>query len=173
MYSAANKQKLVTRSSTECELVGMYDVLPQVMWTKHFLCAQGYPVKTRVNQDNTSTMLLAKNGRSSSTKRTKHIELRYFFIHEKVKNGEIEIEHCPTTEMRADFFSKPLQGKLFYKQRDHIMNIDPSSEYHSNNRSVLVSVADGTADESESQTDGAAGADGDVVEADIISKRSY
>ena len=42
--------------------------------------------------------------------------------------------------MRGDFFTKPLQGKLFYQLRDEIMGIDSSSEYHSSNRSVLVSV---------------------------------
>ena len=77
-YSSSSKQKLVTRSSTECELVGVYDRLPQVIWTAHFMEALGYPVKTRIYQDNTSTMLLEKNGRMSSTKRTKHIHLQYF-----------------------------------------------------------------------------------------------
>ena len=45
--------------------------------------------------------------------------------------------HCPTKEMLADYFTKPLQGLQFYKLRDQIMNIDPSSHYHSGHRSVL------------------------------------
>ena len=39
--------------------------------------------------------------------------------------------------MLADFFTKPVQGTLFRKLRDRIMNIDPSSPYHSDHRSVL------------------------------------
>ena len=39
--------------------------------------------------------------------------------------------------MIADFFTKPLQGKQFYKLHDQVMNIDPSSKYHSDHRSVL------------------------------------
>jgi hypothetical protein len=42
--------------------------------------------------------------------------------------------------MLADFFTKPLQGMQFQKLRDQMMNIDPSSAYHSSNlghRSVL------------------------------------
>jgi hypothetical protein len=42
--------------------------------------------------------------------------------------------------MVADYFTKPLQGALFYKLRDYIMNIDPSSEFHSGHRSVLGKV---------------------------------
>ena len=39
--------------------------------------------------------------------------------------------------MAADFFTKPTQGALFLRQRDMIMNIDPSSVYYSGHRSVL------------------------------------
>jgi hypothetical protein len=84
-----------------------------------------------------SSILLEKNGRSSSSKRTRHINIRYFSVKDYVDSGAIRIEHCPTKEMLADYFTKPLQGVLFYKLRDSIMNIDPSSEYHSGHRSVL------------------------------------
>jgi hypothetical protein len=84
-----------------------------------------------------SAILLEKNGRMSSTKRTKHINIRYFFVKDRVESREIRIEHCPTDQMLADFFTKPLQGNLFRQMRDKIMNIDPSSKYHSDHRSVL------------------------------------
>ena len=79
IYSNSLKQKLVARSSTEAELVGVHDILPQILWTRNFIMSQGYPVQQNVvYQDNMSAMLLENNGRKSSTKRTKHIELRYF-----------------------------------------------------------------------------------------------
>ena len=79
IYSNSLKQKLVARSSTEAELVGVHDILPQILWTRSYLMSQGCPVqKNVVYQDNMSVMLLENNGRKSSTKRTKHIELRYF-----------------------------------------------------------------------------------------------
>ena len=138
IYSTANGQKLVARSSTESELVAVYyDVLPQVVWTNHFLTAQGHVVNNIVYQDNKSSILLEKNGRASSSKRTRHINIRYFSVKDHVDRGTIRIEHCPTKEMIADYFTKPLQGVQFYKLRDHIMNIDPSSPYHSGHRSVL------------------------------------
>ena len=69
VFSGSWKQKLVTRSSTESEVVGIYDVLPQILWTKKFLEDQGVSIKETVqNQDNMSSMLLERNGRQSSTK---------------------------------------------------------------------------------------------------------
>jgi Reverse transcriptase (RNA-dependent DNA polymerase) len=139
IYSSASAQKLVARSSTEAELIGVYDLMPQIVWTRYFLKAQGLQiVDSIVYQDNLSAMLLAKNGRQSSTKRTRHINIRYFFVKDRVASGEVSIEHCPTKEMVADYFTKPLQGALFYKLRDYIMNIAPNSEYHSGHRSVLA-----------------------------------
>ena len=48
----------------------------------------------------------------------------FFFIKDRVSLKEILIEYCPTAEMVADFFTKPLQGKQFDKLRDQIMNLD-------------------------------------------------
>ena len=50
---------------------------------------------------------------------------------------QVTIEYCPTKDMVSDYFTKPLQGRLCYKLRDIIMNVDPSSEYYSGHRSVL------------------------------------
>ena len=74
--------------------------------------------ETFVYQDNMSLMLLEKNGRSSSSKRTRHMNIRFFFVKDQVASKEIRIEYCPTKEMVADFFTKPLQGSQFYKLRD-------------------------------------------------------
>jgi hypothetical protein len=138
IYSTSAKQKLVSRSSTESEVIGMHDVLPQVLWTNHFLQAQGFDIhKTVVFQDNMSSILMEKNGRNSSSKRTRHMNIRYFFVKDKIANRELEVDYCPTEKMIADFFTKPLQGKLFNLMRDEIMGVDLKSKYHSNQRSVL------------------------------------
>jgi hypothetical protein len=118
------KQKSNTRSSTECELVGVDDAMPQVMWTRHFIEAQGFGINDNIlAQDNLRTMLLEKEGKQSSSKRTKHIRARYFFIKDRVANNDISIRHCPTGEMLADHFTKPLQGSLFRKFRADIQGI--------------------------------------------------
>jgi hypothetical protein len=80
------KQKLNTRSSTETEIVGADNFMPAMCWTRYFMKAQGYGVKDNVLfQDNKSSILLKKNGKASSSKRTKHINILYFFITDCVK----------------------------------------------------------------------------------------
>ena len=122
--SGSTKQKLNTRSSTETELVGTHDGLPQVLWCRHFVEAQGYTIEHNIlHQDNQSTILMLRNGRASSTKRTKHIHARYFFIKDKIDKEEVEIQYCPTEQMWADVNTKPLQGKPYRVMRSHLMNV--------------------------------------------------
>ena len=93
--SFSRGQKLNVRSSTECKLVRIDDAIPQMMWGKHFIEAQGWTVEHNIlYQDNKSIILLVTNGRSSSSKRTKDINHRYFFIKEKVVCGNLEIRHA-------------------------------------------------------------------------------
>ena len=124
VYARSLKQKLNTKSSTEGEVVGADDVLPQVIWTNYFLKSQGYKIKdTIMYQDNKSAILMEKNGKFSCSKRTKHINVRYFFIKDRIQNGELNIKYCPTEEMVADYFTKPLQGVQFLKFRKLILNM--------------------------------------------------
>jgi len=129
-----------TKSSTEAELVAIDDSMAQVLWTRHFLAAQGeYIPTTTVYQDNKSTILLAENGKASSGKRTKHLDVRYFFVTDKIKKGEVKIAYCPTQDMLGDFFTKPLQGTQFVRMRSKILNL-PSSSSTAVHRSVLRNV---------------------------------
>jgi hypothetical protein len=122
IYGTSRRQRLNTKSSTESELVGADDVLPQMLWTLYFLEAQGYKIDDNIlYQDNKSSILLETNGRGSSGKRTRHINVRYFFIKDRVESKEIRIEYCPTGIMVADYFTKPLQGVVFRTLRDMIM----------------------------------------------------
>jgi hypothetical protein len=116
VYGTSTRQKINTKSSTEAELVGVNDAMPQVLWTRYFLEAQGYNVDDSIiYQDNQSAILLEKNGKGSSSKRTRHINIRYFFVTDRIAGNEVSVQYCPTAEMVADFFTKPLQGSLFKK----------------------------------------------------------
>ncbi len=140
IYSVSTRQKLNTRSSTEGELVGVSDVMPQILWTRRFLECQGYRASDSIiYQDNQSCILMAKNGRGSSSKRTRHIDIRYFFVTDRIAAGDVTVEYCPTGDMIADFFTKPLQGTPFRRFRDMIMNVEMNSttEPMANPRSVL------------------------------------
>jgi hypothetical protein len=68
---SSTKQKLSTRSSTKSELVGVYDMMPIIVWSCYFLMAQGCGVtQNLLLQDNMSSMLSEKNGKASSGKHT-------------------------------------------------------------------------------------------------------
>ena len=85
VYSTSTKQKLVARSSTESEVISVHDVLPQAIWTTNFLKDQGCKVEQSVlYQDNMSSIMLKKNGQSSSSKQTRHINIRFFFMRSKL-----------------------------------------------------------------------------------------
>ena len=125
VFSTSTKQKSNTKSSTEAEFVGVDDLMPQILCTKLFLIAQGFFVTDNViYQDNESAIKLENNGRASSGKRTRHINIRYYFITDHIANGDIRIQHCPTDKLISDFYTKPLQGQLFRTFRSLILNLD-------------------------------------------------
>ena len=74
-----------------------------------------------------STMALAKKGYSTSDK-TRHINIRYFFIKDRVDAEEMEIRYMPTESMIADFFTKPLTGQLFVDMRDKVLGTSTNAD---------------------------------------------
>jgi hypothetical protein len=122
VISFSSKQRINARSSTEGELIGVYDALPSVMPARYFLEAMGCKVHENVlYQDNKSSITLEKNGKASSSKRTKHINVRYFFFKDLVDRGKVTIAHCPTKEMWADVLTKPKQGHGFFLMQAKLM----------------------------------------------------
>ena len=121
----STKQKVNARSSTESELIAVDDIVSKVLWTKRFMEAQGYKIKSNIiYQDNTSAMKLETNGKASSGKRTRHFDIKLFYITDLIKREEIEIKYCPTHEMYADYMTKPIIGTKFKKFRNYILNTD-------------------------------------------------
>ena len=95
--SICRGEKTNTKSSTETEIVGTDDILPQALWTKYFIEAQGYTVEHNIlHQDNQSSMQLLINGPLSSSKRTKHIKAKFFLTKDKFEDGDVELEYCLT-----------------------------------------------------------------------------
>ena len=98
--------------------------MPSNIWTRNFLNAQDYDVtKNTIFHNNKSAMILENNGKSSSGNRTKHINIRYFFVTDIIKKGEVTVDWCPTYDMTGDFFTKPNQGLLFRQFHDMIMGV--------------------------------------------------
>ena len=64
---------------------------------------------------------MLKNRKVSRGYKSRHIHIRYFFTKDVLDRGDMQIEHYPTKEMIANFYTKPLQGKHFYNLRQLIM----------------------------------------------------
>ena len=91
-YVQSIKQKFNTKSSTEANLAVLDDVLAQVIWTRYFLKEQLYIIHDNViYQDKQSVIRLDNNGRKSSRNRKKHINIRYYFITDRVLTQEASV----------------------------------------------------------------------------------
>ena len=74
-------------------------------------------------QDNESSILMETNGRISYRKGLKHIDIWFSYVTNCVTRGDIEIVYMPKEEMIANFFTKPLQGKLFLYFHNKLLGI--------------------------------------------------
>lgn len=127
VLSMSCKQKVNTKSSTEAKVVGVDDAMTFVMWMQHFFQAQVKNIPKSsilkplgnditIKQDNTSAIQLEHHGWGSSSKWTKHINVRY-------------LVYKPTEMMESDFLMKALQGKLFHIHRATLMGLDGIDTY--------------------------------------------
>jgi hypothetical protein len=124
IISFLNKQKINSKSSTESELIGADQAFSSILHTRYFIKAQGYSVEQNILfQDNQSTMQLKVNGSFLSSKCTKHIKCRYFFIGNKIEDRDLAVQYCQTEIMWADVLTKPKQSRPFRLNRSHLMTI--------------------------------------------------
>jgi hypothetical protein len=123
VISSSTKHKTNSKSACESELISVDDNISTVLWSLYFMQAQGLDMtNARIYQDNKSTILLENHGKMSSSKRTKHIKAKFFFITDKVAQGDVVIEWLPTDQMWVDVNTKPKIGAGFRRDRAMIMN---------------------------------------------------
>ena len=117
VHCKSSKQSIVTKSSTEAELVALSDSANQGLYIRNFLISQGYAMGPMIiYQDNMSCMALVERGRSGA-ERTRHIEIRHFWIRERIRSEEAIVMHKGTAEMYANVLTKPVQGAQFVYER--------------------------------------------------------
>jgi hypothetical protein len=106
----SRKQTTVTLSSTEAEYMAASEAVKEALWWRSFTHSlnMGYDehIPTCIRSDNQGSICLTKNAGSHS--RTKHIDVRHFFIRDEVEKGAIMFEYIPTAEMAADVLTKAL-----------------------------------------------------------------
>jgi len=123
----SKKQELVTLSTMESEFVALNHAAKEAIWIKNLLCELSLPVKSieseepspvLIYEDNQSCIAASENPKYHQ--RTKHIDIRYHFIRERIQSGDIILEYMPTNEMTADMLTKPLP---FYTFQKHVQNL--------------------------------------------------
>ena len=113
VMAISRKQKIVSKSSTEAELIALSDLCSIVELCNEFVRDQGYGDSEvpLIWQDNQSTISMVKNGGGAT--RTKHLRVRQSLVKERIDDANIVVEFMPTLGMIADILTKALQGALF------------------------------------------------------------
>jgi hypothetical protein len=111
----SKKQHIVTLSTCEAEYVAASSCVSHSLWLHKLLKKMNFCQEkaTNIQVDNKSAIELAKN--SVHHERSKHIDVRFHFIREHVKNGDVEMTHVVSRDQVTYIFTKPLPAKLFNK----------------------------------------------------------
>jgi hypothetical protein len=117
---ASKKQKVIAQSTCEAELYAEAAAINETRWLCGLLNELGLQTETPlVYGDNQSAQALSKNGIKSE--RTKHIDVKYNFIHDEVASGRVRLKWIPTTQQLADMLTKALPAPLLIELRSKIV----------------------------------------------------
>ncbi|XP_019176083.1 PREDICTED: uncharacterized protein LOC109171511 [Ipomoea nil] len=123
----SRKQRTVARSSTEAEYKSLADVAAEVTWVVSLLRELGLHTGDPATLwcDNLGETYLAAN--SVFHARTKHVEIDFHFVRDKVSSGEFVVNFISTKDQLADIFTKPLPAPRFHTLRDklNVVSIHP------------------------------------------------
>ena len=117
---SSKKQNCVTLSSCEAEYVACCEAGKLAIWLHEFLTdlaldelpsASLLPIP--IYEDNKSTIHMTKGPLNHG--RSKHVDTRYHWIREKVKERKLKIIYCPSTDQLADTLTKPVTVTVFQK----------------------------------------------------------
>ena len=116
------EQILTVTFTTETEFVSCFEATAHGVWLRSFIMglrvADFIQGSLRLYCDNYTAVFLAKNDKSGS--RSKHINIKYLAIKERIKENKVVIEHGSTELMIADPLTKCMPPKQF---RDHVINL--------------------------------------------------
>lgn len=105
---ASKKQQSVSISSTESEYIALSIAVGEACWLRKLLIDFNIDIKCPVTiyEDNQSAISIANNPENS--RRLKHLDIKFFFIKEKIEQGLVNISYIKTEDQVADIFTKPV-----------------------------------------------------------------
>ena len=123
----SRKQSSIALSSCEAEIVALSEASKESVYLSRFLTELGFGSRQtpRLATDNSGARDLSYN--PEHHEKVKHVERRHFYIRELVENEQLVVPYVKTSDNLADFFTKPLDGKSFFRFRNEIMNVDRAS----------------------------------------------
>lgn len=107
------KQAKVAVLTAKAEYVALSQAAQECIWLEQLLNDLGVDATPVVIlEDNQGAIAIAKNPIDHSS--TKHIDIHYHYHYrECVQNGQIQLQYCPTNDMKADILTKPLTRQKF------------------------------------------------------------
>jgi hypothetical protein len=145
VHEGCRKQKLITKNSTEVELVALAHYVLEGELIKDFLMDLGHLMSDdlvtnvhHVYQDNTSTITIVKTGGGKA--RSKCTRVRQEYIKEHLDTGELDISYVKTADMLADMLTKPLGGELSHNIVKKVLGMCLNNRGAKKNTSKNMSV---------------------------------
>jgi len=107
------KQKSVALSSTEAKYIVLSDCSCQLVWTSNLLCEIGFDIPVpHLYSDNLGSLFLNTN--PVQEKRSKHIDIQYYYVRDAIENDKIKPYHIDRARNPANILTKNLGQILFY-----------------------------------------------------------
>ena len=111
---SSKRQATVSLSTCEAEYIAQSEAAKEAIWLRRLLTELGHPIQSvTIKADNRGAIALGANPLNHS--RSKHIDVRWHFVREKVAEGLIKLEYIGTADMVADGCTKPLVGNKLAK----------------------------------------------------------
>jgi hypothetical protein len=121
---ASKRQTSAALSSCEAEIMALNEASKECVFLDRFLSELGFAASSpvRLATDNSAARDLSYNPEHHD--KVMHVERRHFYVRELVEKQQLVVPYVSTVDNMADFFTKPLDGKHFYRFRNQIMNVD-------------------------------------------------
>lgn len=119
-----DRKKFIALSSTAFELIASVDAVKHILWTNRFLEELGIKQTPILRIDNQSTLRLICNDEIFH-KRTRHIDIRFYYLRNLVKENTVKVVYTPTEEQKANIFTKCLNGPMFLRAQRQLVTPDP------------------------------------------------